>query len=396
MPLVLSKDAFRDKETYTKYVCPHCNHLLHMAVQAAACGHWMCESCIKSLLESADPVCPKCRESIKSIGTEYFPDKFVRRDIAALAIDCPHSKTGCVWVGHISDLKDHLCSCTYSVCCDCQQHLHTVPSAHSCSIRDPLGNYVCPLARVGCVTSTLPTKISLESHMRESGLKHNVLLVQFVASLQTKCRSSDACVSTGDKTAELKIRDETISSLTQSLENKHKQCKALELHLAEMRLRVNQLELGTHDGKMLWKIPQFGQRMKDAMSGKYTSIFSLPFFTARYGYRMCLRLYIMGDGIGKGTHSSLFLVVMQGEFDNILLWPFSCKSTFHLVNQVTGKDLVDTFESDFQSSSFRKPKTAMNVAAGIPRFVAHKTLQNGQYIMDDTVFIRCKVTCFDE
>ena len=51
---------------------------------------------------------------------------------------------------------------------------------------------------------------------------------------------------------------------------------------------------------------------------------------------MCLRIYILGDGIGKGTHMSLFFVVMKGEFDNILQWPFTHKVTFKLINQCGG------------------------------------------------------------
>ena len=75
----------------------------------------------------------------------------------------------------------------------------------------------------------------------------------------------------------------------------------------------------------------------------------------------CLHLYIMGDGIGKGTHLSLFFVVMRGEFDNILQWPFTHKVTFKLINQAGGRDIVDTFQPDPMSSSFRKPKSDMNV-----------------------------------
>ena len=79
--------------------------------------------------------------------------------------------------------------------------------------------------------------------------------------------------------------------------------------------RLSLIENSNYDGTMIWKIPQFSQRMEDARSGKYTSIFSLPFYSSRYGYKMCLRLYILGDGIGKNTHMSLFFVCSQWERD---------------------------------------------------------------------------------
>ena len=60
----------------------------------------------------------------------------------------------------------------------------------------------------------------------------------------------------------------------------------------------------------------------DAKTGKLVSIYSSPFFSGRIGYKMCMRAYMNGDGIGEGTHLSLFFIVMRGEFDPLLSWPF--------------------------------------------------------------------------
>ena len=155
--------------------------------------------------------------------------------------------------------------------------------------------------------------------------------------------------------------------------------------------RLSLMENSNFDSSMVWKIPQFSQRMDDARTGKYTSIFSLPFYSSRYGYKMCLRLYILGDGIGKGTHMSLFFVVMKGEFDNILQWPFTHKVTFKLINQCGARDIMDIFQPDPLSSSFQKPKSDMNVASGCPRFVSMNELMQGGFIVDDTIFIKVKV-----
>lgn len=40
---------------------------------------------------------------------------------------------------------------------------------------------------------------------------------------------------------------------------------------------------------------------------------------------MCLRIYLNGDGTGRGTHLSLFFVVMRGHSDALLKWPFNQK-----------------------------------------------------------------------
>lgn len=46
---------------------------------------------------------------------------------------------------------------------------------------------------------------------------------------------------------------------------------------------------------------------------------------------MCLRIYLNGDGTGRGTHLSLFFVVMRGHSDALLKWPFNQKVTLILI-----------------------------------------------------------------
>ena len=185
---------------------------------------------------------------------------------------------------------------------------------------------------------------------------------------------------------------EDISRATYN-EEMQKQLHAKGKEITSLCTKVTKIEKqnSNHDGTMIWKIPQFSQRKADAENGKYTSIFSLPFYTGRYGFKMCLRLYIMGDGIGKGTHLSLFFVVMHGEFDNILQWPFTHKVTFKLINQAGGRHIVDSFRPDPMSSSFRKPKSDMNIASGCPRFVSHTELERGGFVVDDMIFIKCMI-----
>ncbi len=189
---------------------------------------------------------------------------------------------------------------------------------------------------------------------------------------------------------ELKVKDEEIATLKSTVLKLEKAVRSKNADFEDRDFRLSLIENSNHDGSMVWKIPQFSQRMDDAKSGKYTSIFSLPFYTGRYGYKMCLRLYILGDGIGKGSYMSLFFVLMKGEFDNILQWPFTHKVTFKLINQNGGRDVIDTFQPDPMSSSFRKPKSDMNIASGCPRFVTHANLTSGGgFIADDTIFIKC-------
>ena len=139
---------------------------------------------------------------------------------------------------------------------------------------------------------------------------------------------------------------------------------------------------------------QFTQRQDDTKSGKFTSIYSLPFYTHRYGYKMCLRLYPFGDGAGRETHLSLFIVVMKGDFDEILEWPFKHKMTFQLLNQNGSKDVADAFRADPQSSSFRKPISDMNIATGCPKFAPLDDLQKQGFASGNLLFVRAQMEPF--
>ena len=49
-----------------------------------------------------------------------------------------------------------------------------------------------------------------------------------------------------------------------------------------------------------------------------------PPFYVKEGYKVCLAVYPNGIGKGEGTHVSLSLVLMKGEFDDELEWPIRC------------------------------------------------------------------------
>ena len=82
---------------------------------------------------------------------------------------------------------------------------------------------------------------------------------------------------------------------------------------------------------------------------------------------MCIRAYLDGDGMGEKAHLSLFFVIMKGEFDALLPWPFQSRNTLTLINQDNRSgDVCEVFRANPQSKSFQRPTTEMNVASGYP------------------------------
>ena len=164
---------------------------------------------------------------------------------------------------------------------------------------------------------------------------------------------------------------------------------------AEHDVRLLSLEMTFYDGVLRWKITEFSRKKREAVAEKRLSIYSPPFFTSRTGYKMCARIYLNGDGLGKNTHVSLFIVIMKGEFDALLPWPFQQRVTFTLIDQERRHHLSDTFQPDPASSSFQRPVNDMNVASGCPLFVSLDTLLAGRFIKDDTMFVRIAIDTRD-
>ena len=146
----------------------------------------------------------------------------------------------------------------------------------------------------------------------------------------------------------------------------------------DLRLRQDLLE--TTNGLLIWKIPEIRRRYRDAVERRTISLYSPPFYTSPHGYRMCVRVYLNGNGAGKGTHTSVFFILMPSEYDNLLTWPFKQTVRFTLINQVNPEASISkAFVPDLQSPSFEKPNGDMNIASGFPQFAKQTILKDEKF-----------------
>ena len=169
--------------------------------------------------------------------------------------------------------------------------------------------------------------------------------------------------------------------------------------LNEVGLKVDILAVRSINGILIWKVNEVEKRIEEARTGKILSLYSPPFFTSLHGYRMCLRLYLDGDGQGKGTHVSLFLVIMKSDYDDLLSWPFKQKVTLYLLNQQdpynTRAHIAQAFRPTETSTSFQKPKGPFNTASGFPRFAPIAKLYDRSYVQDDCMYFKVKIDMTD-
>ncbi|KAM6445380.1 TNF receptor-associated factor 3 isoform 5-T5 [Rhynochetos jubatus] len=432
-----------------KYKCEKC-HLVLCNPKQTECGHRFCETCMNALLSSSSPKCTACQESIAK--DKVFKDNCCRREVLALQIYCRNENKGCKEQLSLGQLLMHLktdCQFEELSCprADCKEKIlrKDLPDhvEKTCKYRETTCKYCksqVPMIMLQVALlqnesleknksiQTLHNQIcsfEIEIERQKEMLRNNeskILHLQRVIDSQAeKLKELDKEIrpfrqnweeadsmkssveSLQNRVTELESVDKTAgqgarnTSLLETQLSRHDQMLSVhDIRLADMDLRFQVLETASYNGVLIWKIRDYKRRKQEAVMGKTLSLYSQPFYTGYFGYKMCARVYLNGDGMGKGTHLSLFFVIMRGEYDALLPWPFKQKVTLMLMDQgPSRRHLGDAFKPDPNSSSFKKPTGEMNIASGCPVFVAQTVLENGTYIKDDTIFIKVIVDTSD-
>ena len=168
----------------------------------------------------------------------------------------------------------------------------------------------CPFAEAGCTDGI--RRQQLENHMTTSLQQHLMLLM--IDHKKLKINNEQM------KREFYEVKAQLSKAETELNETK------LRLYEAEARLTFDE-DFTNYSGN---KLKNNGDSVKFIMpkfseyrhSGK---VWHSPPFYYREGYKMCLAVYANGVGEGVGTHVSVVILHLRGEYDHQLKWPMqSC------------------------------------------------------------------------
>nr|XP_039248065.1 TNF receptor-associated factor 5-like isoform X1 [Styela clava] len=175
------------------------------------------------------------------------------------------------------------------------------------------------LQKVVAVQTDNNTKLKRETTEKDNAIKTKVDgftrdINDLKASVQTITQNlaeleRNRGSSTGGGSSSANIPE----NLTQMLEALERQLGMYDVRIAEMDLRFQVLETTSYNGCLVWRIRDYERRKEDAKRGRTLSLYSQPFYTSRYGYKMCTRIYLNGDGMGhfdaagSGPRSTTFV-----------------------------------------------------------------------------------------
>lgn len=147
------------------------------------------------------------------------------------------------------------------------------------------------------------------------------------------------------------------------------------------------------DGTLAWKIKDFSKRQLDVIKGNARSLYSPHFVSGIDGYKMRCRIYPNGDEMSFGTHLSLYLLVVEGENDKALKWPFEERVTLKVLDQRNRDYIVKTFQP---MGHVRNSPSEMNLAYGFSEFCPLNRLRRQSdniphYLHNDILFVKVLV-----
>lgn len=290
----------------------------------------------------------------------------------------------------------------------------------------------CVYQDIGCAFQG--PKTNMTKHLQENSEEHLQLALEVIKEQRTEMgiqrgrlrkqednitqlmesvtKLTALCEETLKSNAE---QEKTINRLSEQLkEQKKHQSK----HEKDLRQRIAELEKRGPEipqnglirypglngyGELVWRISSFSRRLQRVQSGRSDDpMTSEPFYTSAFGYKIVVWAYLNGRGKETGTCLSLYACVVSGEYDAVLQWPIKPRYTFSLLDQnpdsEARKDLTrmrkvhDFKRDDVRRKGIDRPgRDERAIIVGFDDFVKHEELEAGNFLADDSLFIRILV-----
>ena len=318
-------------KAFPQFECPICLLVLREPYQATCCGKSFCKECIHRI-KAANQACPTCNEKDFTL----FPNKGLQQSLYDFQVYCTHKSKGCEWTGELRELDNHL---------------NSDPPADKALEGCPYTVIKCPLDCAGCEKGVC--RKDVKSHVNDKLLSHVMMQNIRIKSLEQNLAQVIAKLVKVERDKE--HLEQYMKANISKLEAKNHEldCKMKEVHQIPVIFTKPQSDHSSdqcHDTCITGTLKPVGAEFTMTNFDEYKRDgdrwYSPHFYTHPNGYKMCLVVCANGTGSGRGTHLSVFVSLMQGEFDDQLKWPFQGSISVKLMNQREDRDhVILTFPS---------------------------------------------------
>lgn len=197
--------------------------------------------------------------------------------------------------------------------------------------------------------------------------------------------------------ARLVKQDHQIRELMAKMETQCAFVTDLKQTIRTLEDKLVEVEAQQYNGVFVWRIHHFSAHQKNQEDEKPVVIHSPGFYTGKPGYKLCLRLHLQLPNAPRcANYISLFVHTMQGEYDNLLHWPFQGTIRLSILDQSEGSSLQDqeeVMDTKPDLLAFQRPTMHRNPKGfGYVTFMHLQALRQRMYVKNDTLLVRCVVT----
>jgi TNF receptor-associated factor 4 len=257
--------AFAEKVSKgVQFECPICLLVLREPYQATCCGKSFCKECIHRLKSDFEP-CPTCKEE----NFKLFYNKGLQQSLYDFQVYCTHKSKGCEWTGELRKLDNHL---------------NSDPPADKSLQGCPFTLIKCPF---GCEAKL--ARQDMPSHLKDTC---KLLHSEHTLPARKEFQNIPIQFLNGEQLLNGSLRESGIEKERLFTSNRL---------VAPVQLIMTDFEQH-RKSEDIWYSPGF--------------------YTRPGGYKMCLAVFANGWAEGRSKCISVYVHLMQGEFDDKIEWPF--------------------------------------------------------------------------
>ncbi len=292
-----------------------------------------------------------------------------------IAVECPLAIINCHF---------HQMGCTVKLFCkDMPQHLRESLLTHMSFLA------TCHVKQQAQIASLITDNDELRS--KNTNLEQNLLSHETnFAALQAKVTTLGESLNAKSTVQQTEISKLNADCTRLVAENSHLTTKVFELEPLHQTFKAALPLVCTRPVEL--SLPVLV--MMDFYQHRHVddNWYSPPVYTHNRGYKICLRVAANGDDSSTGTHVSVYVNFMKGEFDNLLKWPFHGIISIRLLDQDGHKDhKTDSivYDGTVKDNCSRVMEGDMDPGWGWGKaeFIAHSQLEP-KYLKNNTLLFQ--------
>ncbi|CAF2122299.1 unnamed protein product [Rotaria magnacalcarata] len=407
-----------------KFICAYCEHILQSPWQLLCSGVLLCEYCLRKGLSSRKPfLCPYCHEEHET--KEASPDRGIARELNMVIIVCYL----CSWNGSYNDYLNHLKDMHANLeCADCHEHFSTI------NLFEEHRQELCIHRSMPCGLPNCANSIKwydMQAHYVTDQHQYSLIMIilQYISS------NHDKSVITNRSNIiirELMDIQENVNLVFSIYEILLKDSDRLKTELSQIEILLNQnssetkkLEECNHENEKAKKelcdckncleellettkrdieeIPSLILDSDATVTLRFnypnSSLFSLDsskFRTSEYGY--IFTISVRSTNEAEKWYLSIFLTLYNGEYSNLLSYPFSFPIHFVLWDQSNKQQHITyILKPDPNASAFMRPSNEKNEEFCIKNLCSLDAITDSKsaYVKDGVFFIRLFIDFFN-